>query len=141
MMKKIALIIILSLTTVAGALLCGCVRDSMKFTDFKQYKSFDKNVEYIEVGWDVGEFELVNFTINEQSTVQEIINYYSQAEFKKKEAVDGSRSEIRFVYNSGDKLIVGLSQLIENKQYYGYVDNSIYYRIKEIGVKKGVINL
>ncbi|MDE7162799.1 MAG: hypothetical protein K2O44_01815 [Clostridia bacterium] len=139
-MKKLILGVLTCVAVIFGASLCGCNKSTMKFTDFKEYKNFDKNISCIEVYWNVGKAELKNFTITDEKQVGEIVNYYSEAQFEKTEdEYIGTPGHIEFVHENGDIHVALLGQLYVGNNCYNYADNSIYYKIEGIGIRQGAI--
>lgn len=139
-LKRSVLGLLTCVAVIFGAAFCGCNKSTVKFTDFKEYKNFDKNISYIEAYWNVGKAEPKNFTINDEEQVSKIVEYYSEAKFEKTDdEYIGTPGHIEFVYENGKKIKAMLGQLYVGEQCYNYQDNSILYKIEEIGVRQGAI--
>lgn len=142
-MKKFFTGLLLAIVSIAAVAFAGCAaspKETMKFTDFKAYKSFNSQVAgvYFTDILDSGKY--VQFTIEDEDTVNNILSYYQNAEFKYggSNRYVGCNMVLHFVYDNGKELSVNLASIYEDGHSYLYNDGLMQDIVREIERDKGV---
>ncbi|MCM1437853.1 MAG: hypothetical protein NC131_01395 [Roseburia sp.] len=102
-----------------------------KFTDFGGCKGLN-GVSKINVSWFKQDGDLVNLKITDINSISQIKTLFCNSAFKRANKRDVTKSEIEFVYESGETFKLGLEQVWDDGYYFDYTDSSVYDYIAQL---------
>ena len=126
-----------------GICLTSCGQVERSLLDFKKYKYIDiDNISFIEISWDVNDYQPILFSISEKKDVDFIISSYCVSDaFVKSDVAFGSgnHSILKLVDVNSIETLINLTYIEEDGKTFVYKTNDIKEYVYNIGVELGYL--